>query len=560
MNGLRISNWYAEQIIEERTPNGVRILINAPPADRFDSKLPTRLILYALPNGNTIEQTLGCKLAPGMDWHFDIQHIAAQTRRLREIDRNENIVLVCLEAEGLSWPARRQKHSDNSIQIKTIVEGLLKRIPGSSVRVSLIAHSGGGSFLFGFLNSADAIPDYVERIAFLDANYSYSDTDKHGDKLIAWMDGNSDRRLIVVAYDDRNIKIDGKMVIGPDGGTYRASHRMLDAMGKKIALKHIEQGDFDRYEGHENQCLFEIHRNPLNKILHTALVGEMNGYLMAASYGTPLASKWGAFGGPRAYGKWIQPADKPSEKPKEKPAQLRAIPPRKADATGGIAAMMQIAASPTAERETFLEKQVLDGNIPEFLRSFKPIRVNSIDTRGAKHTVTYQVMPDYLSIGSDSDFVRIPLTPMTALRIADAFVCALTTRKMCDDIYMQAEVKLEPHPMTVAREAVITFLEFNAIIETQRSGKPLGMLVAGIKKDVVNSVRLLEKPNHVAIYGWHKLDGFPIQPLTIVHKDTYVDYSHGIRLVSKNLVVDGKRTTIDEVLKNPMLRTVLSDE
>ncbi len=37
----------------------------------------------------------------------------------------------------------------------------------------------------------------------------------------------------------------------------------------------------------------------------------------------------------------------------------------------------------------------------------------------------------------------------------------------------------------------------------------------------------------LAIYGWHRENGVAIQPLTIVHKDTYVDYSHGIRLVSR---------------------------
>ena len=39
-----------------------------------------RLVLYATPNGNTIEQTLGCATAPGRDWHFDTQHVAAQVR------------------------------------------------------------------------------------------------------------------------------------------------------------------------------------------------------------------------------------------------------------------------------------------------------------------------------------------------------------------------------------------------------------------------------------------------------------------------------------------------
>jgi hypothetical protein len=55
------------------------------------------------------------------------------------------------------------------------------------------------------------------------------------------------------------------------------------------------------------QIEFFIHRNPDNKILHTALVGEMNGPLQSLTLGTDLAGKWGDFGGPRAYANWIQP-------------------------------------------------------------------------------------------------------------------------------------------------------------------------------------------------------------------------------------------------------------
>jgi len=35
------------------------------------------IILYALPNGNTTEHTMGKKKVEGDDWHFDIQHIKA---------------------------------------------------------------------------------------------------------------------------------------------------------------------------------------------------------------------------------------------------------------------------------------------------------------------------------------------------------------------------------------------------------------------------------------------------------------------------------------------------
>jgi hypothetical protein len=172
----------------------------------------------------------------------------------------------------------------------------------------------------------------------------------------------------------------------------------------------------------------------------------------------------------------------------------------------------------------------------------------------------FDVMPDYLAIGSDADFVRMPMTPQSATIIAEAFGCALPTRKMVDDIYREALIKLEPRPMTKDRETVETFLAHNDIIGSQRQWKPLGELVAGHKKDVVVSNRLREKPGKVAIYGWHKLDGRPIQPLYVGHVDWYVDYSHGIRLVKKTVTIDGKPRDIGEVLRDPELSKLLSDE
>ena len=98
------------------------------------------------------------------------------------------------------------------------------------------------------------------------------------------------------------------------------------------------------------------------------------------------------------------------------------------------------------------------------------------------------------------------------------------------------------------------------MIEKQRAGKQLGAIVAGVKKDVVITNRLGEKPNRVAIYGWHKLDGQPIQPLTIVHVNWYVDYSHGIRLLKRTVMVDGKPRDVRAILHSAELCGLLSDE
>lgn len=541
--GFRRSPWFGEQVRERWVEGTVRVVVNAP--ERFDPKRPTRLVVYATPNGNTIEQTLGRAKAVGLDWHFDIQHVAAQVRRLREVAPAENIVLACVEAEGLSWPAWRKATPDAAPRIARVVQGLRDLLPDKRGRVTLTGHSGGGSFIFAFVEAADAVPDVVDRIAFLDANYSF-DADKHGGKLLDWLQGDANRRLTVIAYDDRSVTLDGKLVVGKDGGTFRATRRMIDRFGKDVPLNEGKAGPFITHTGLDGRLATYVHANPENRILHTALVGEMNGLLKVLTDGETKAAEWGTFGGPRAYLKWVQPAP--------------AIPPRPKDAPTGSEFVKRIARLSAADREQVIAAEILSGNVPDFLRKFHAVTVRAKDKAGKEHSATFEVMPDHLALGSDADFIRLPMTPMTVQRIADAFGCSLPTRKIVDEIYRQATVKLDPVPLTDEREALATFVVHHNLIEKQRAGHELGALVAGTKKDVVVTNRLGEKPNRVAIYGWHKLDGTPIQPLTIVHRDTYVDYSHGVRLMKRTVTVDGKPRDVRHVLHAADICGLLSDE
>ena len=532
----------------------VRIILNKP-AD-FDEKRPTELICFATPNGNTAEQTLGAKLEPGMDWHYDIQHVAAQVRKLRDIDKSRNLVLACLQADTKSWPAWRKAHADNGKQIRAIVEEVSRAVPGP-VHISLMAHSGGGSFIFGYINGAESIPDSIDRIAFLDANYGYDEADHHGEKLFAWLKGDPNRHMVVIAYDDSQITLNGKPVLKtPMGGTFGSSRRMIDYLAKQTDLKKSDRGPFESWIGMNGQIRFLIHTNVEKKILHTVLV-ERNGVLEALTLGTPLENKWGGeFWGERAYADFIEPL--PTTAPSTSPAaavkpQATGIPPRPANAPGGKAFAESIADLPRAARENAIVAEVLRGNIPDFLRKFVTVRIDN---------AAYEVMPDYLAIGSDADFVRMPMNPHSATIIADAFGCTLPTRKMVNDIYAAAEVKVEPRPMTKDRDAVETFVQHNDIIEQQRAdanGK-LGQLIAGHKKDVVITNRLKQAPTSVAIYGWHKLDGKPIQTLYTGHVDWYVDYSHGIRLVKQTMTVDGKPRQVADVLRDAEWSKLLSDE
>jgi hypothetical protein len=204
--------------------------------------------------------------------------------------------------------------------------------------------------------------------------------------------------------------------------------------------------------------------------------------------------------------------------------------------------------------------QILSGNYPSFLRKFVRINVSVTGDDGKIISAWYFVAPDYLSLGTEDDWARIPLTPMAAQIIADSFHCFLPTRKMVDDIYTQSVVKLAPVPMYAFRDSSVTMWQHHLIVEGQRKGRK--GLISGIKKDVVLSGKLIHdaKPEHEAIYGWHKLDGKAIQPLYTGHINWWVDYSHGIRLVYHTIWVDGKPMDYTAVFKDPKLQKLLCDE
>jgi len=213
------------------------------------------------------------------------------------------------------------------------------------------------------------------------------------------------------------------------------------------------------------------------------------------------------------------------------------------------------------QRDSFALKEIFSGNIPSFLKKFVAVHVQIKDPSTGKIIKgTYYVAPDYLSVGTNEDWARVNITPYAAQKIADSFNCFLPTRKMVDDIYKAAKVKLEPVPMYAYRDSTPTMYQHNLIIEGQRKGRK--GLIAGIQKDIVISGKISRdsKPGRVAIYGWHKLDGAPIQPLYTGHIYWWVDYSQGIRLVYRKIRVSGKWMDYIDVLKNPLLQKLICDE
>ena len=243
-------------------------------------------------------------------------------------------------------------------------------------------------------------------------------------------------------------------------------------------------------------------------------------------------------------------------------AQVLPLPPRPAQAISGSQLLPLITNLSVQDREAVLWQEISSGNVPDFLRQLVPVTTSSA-IGSQVHTATYWVTPDYLAVGSDSDFFRMPMTPQLGQQLADLLVCSMPTRKMVDAIYQQAAVKLAPYFYSPAIYDILSptlFHQHHLQIEIQRSGNALGLLVGGIKKDVVVSPLIAAWPGRVVIYGWHQLNGLPVQPLSKVHFDGYADYSHGIRLVQRTMLVDGVPADLHGVLADPSLAPLVSDE
>ncbi|MHB1207788.1 MAG: hypothetical protein ACYCZX_19650 [Rhodospirillaceae bacterium] len=241
------------------------------------------------------------------------------------------------------------------------------------------------------------------------------------------------------------------------------------------------------------------------------------------------------------------------------------IPARPADEPGGKDFTRRTAAMSESEREAAIGAELLAGNIPRFLR--QPVAVDLVNPSTKtpnQPRVTICVLPDYLAVGSDDDFMFTPMRLETALMVAHRYGFVLPTRHMVDAIYAQSAIHLTPQPLPPGdgMRSNEYYWHHNQMIGAQRAslGAPLGVLTAGHKKDLVLTNRLWRDIDKVAIYGWHLDRQTPIQPLTTVHGAHYADYSHGVRLVSAKLYVDGREESIDEALEDRKLAAILSDE
>ncbi len=540
-------------------PDGCRLFTECP----LETHRPRILVLYATPNGNSIEQTLGARPENESAWRFDIQHVAAQVRRVRQLRSEASIALSVIEAPGRSWPAYLTRLPQAPATTMRIVQYLRNQTDADEV--ILCGHSGGGSFLLRCI-AAGPIPQYIRRFVFLDANYSW-DNSQHATPILQWLQNNPRNHLINVAYDDRSVELNGRRVVSDDGGTWRATERMVEGLGGRSAFTETALGPCQHLTAFNGQVQFLLHTNPQRRILHTALVGDMNGLICSLAENPDANGNWQRLLQPRDYQPLIP--ESPPQAPGTAriattvtPAPMPPLPARQPQASPGSQLLTSLRDCSLADREQRLLAELQAGNVPRHSRSFVPLQIEASTADGQRLSAVGFVTADFLAVGSDDDFCRIAVTPGTASRMARILGCLLITPKLSDDIHDAATVRLQPQPLTEQRESAATLLQHENLIRQQllmqETAEPF--LLSGVKKDLVLTTRLLGKPRKVALYGWQQPDGLPIQPVYAGHSQQYVDYSHAVRLIHETLWINHQPHSTTEILSDPVLWPLLTRE
>ncbi|MEI9808993.1 MAG: hypothetical protein WDO16_14670 [Bacteroidota bacterium] len=281
--------------------DSVRVTIDQPA--RFMKRKPVIITFYALPNGNTTEQTMGKKIKEGDDWHFGIQHIKAQTKFIRQQLRNTNFVVIYLENSVRAWPAWKQRHPEFKTLIPHIIDSLSGLIPGKHKDIYLNGHSGGGSLIFGYIAAFEKIPGHIKRISFLDSDYGYDSS--YYPKFKDWLQNVKGAALNVFAYNDSVALYNGKPFVSATGGTWYRSRLFLMHLQTDFTFEKLRDDSLVVYKSSAGNIQFFFKTNPDRKIFHTVQV-ELNGFIHSVLCGTPYDSKKYTYYAERAYKELIE--------------------------------------------------------------------------------------------------------------------------------------------------------------------------------------------------------------------------------------------------------------
>ncbi len=288
-------------------------------------------------------------------------------------------------------------------------------------------------------------------------------------------------------------------------------------------------------------------------------------------------------------------------------------PPRPPDGTRipGSQFLESLRGMSEADRDAAIFREVSRGNIPDFMRpeNFYELAVFG-SVNGQDVEVRIQVAIDYLAVGTNDDFVRVPVSPLLAQRIADQFGYILPTETVVRELDGEsratrqditflpapdaAQLVIDPqtgrqvyeswnHKEYTAYEGrwmrSVEFIDkINVLADEQILQRKLrGGIRAGQSKDIIYHPEAQRKST-VCIFHPR------VQGVNFVsHPDSYWDYSHGARYLlnveqdpsspgrtrpaarviyynQDGSVQRARRMTVDEIYRDQNLYRVLSPQ
>lgn len=226
------------------------------------------------------------------------------------------------------------------------------------------------------------------------------------------------------------------------------------------------------------------------------------------------------------------------------------------------------------DREALILNSIRDKEFPYYLgNQWSKISKKALDKNGVEHDLVLFVSPRHIELGVEGDSFLAPMWPETAQEAVNSLGAILPSRLIVDYIWEASgdnRIQIGPPKGFVIpgidMEKTPSWVEHNRIIQ-EKLGSSNELFVDG-KKDVVVGPNL--DGSKVAIYSGPfnpkgKLreysNGIPLhQPYSTIHGSKYSDYSHGIRAVSRQALIDDKTVDIVDLFTDPVLHTLVSDQ
>jgi hypothetical protein len=277
------------------------------------------------------------------------------------------------------------------------------------------------------------------------------------------------------------------------------------------------------------------------------------------------------------------------------------IPARVGDPVTGRQFIDDLKKLGPAERQAHILKLLDDGQVPDFLRDLYKVELVDVpDADGNLHKVQYSVMPDFVAIGTNDDYVLVPMNSEMAQHVLLSWDMAPPTAQMVDQIATRGpEVQFRADTGTKAfrpydsaeglekyyqRNEQVTGRDYydawldwtgtgpdsSVVKHSELGGHPA---VGHMKEFVMMPAETLKgasdldpakgdtNPDTIGMY--HRTiqnDNGPGKGVPLDHNEQYFDYSQGLRAVSPIVYVDGTPMHISDVLKHDKLHTVLSGD